>query len=429
MQAVTEPEQPLQSQPAGLTEHERRARLKRMTRWATGMLIGMLGVYILTRIYHAAGAWVGYVQAFAEAAMVGALADWFAVTALFRHPLGLKIPHTAIVPRKKDRIGDSLGRFVLTNFLNHETLASKLQQQDFVGQGVDWLLEPAHRDRVAAQLTAAIPKLVGYVDDRVVQELLRENLEQQLKDVEVAPLAHRVLTTLTAEDRHQDLLNEVIRIAGLALVENKAALQERVRKESPWYIPKFVDNSLAERILERTEAMLRELKREPDHPLRQKFSETLSNFIQELEHSPVFKRQMEAAKKELLATPAVGEHLDELWLKLKARILEDTESDDSALRARLSELLHGFAQRVLADDDLHEELNAWLRGQLLDLAEGQRDSVSQLIANTVKQWDRETVIEKLEIQVGRDLQFIRINGTLVGGLVGLTLHTLEALVG
>lgn len=411
------------------TEAERRIRLQRITAWATALLVAMGVVYVLARIYAGFGTWVGFVQAFAEAAVVGALADWFAVTALFRYPLGLKIPHTAIIPRKKDRIGDSLGRFVNTNFLNRPTLAEKLEKQDFVGMGVDWLLHQGNRDRLAVQLTNSIPKLVGYIDDRTAQQLLRENLEKQLRDVEVAPLAHTLLASLMAGERHQELLNEVIRIASLALVENKAALRDRVHQESPWYIPKFVDNSLAERIVERTEAMLRELKREPDHPLRLQFSKTLAAFIDDLEHSPTFKRQMEAAKHDLLNAPSVGQHLDELWLRLKNALLADVERENSDLRRRVAELLHALAQRLLTDDVLHAELNTWLREQLLDLAEQQRPAVSNLIANTVKQWDRETVIDKLEIQVGRDLQYIRINGTLVGGLVGLTLHTIEVLVG
>lgn len=415
--------------PVALTEEQRRARLRYMGRWATGLLIAMGGVYVLTRVFADLGPWVGYVRAFAEAAMVGALADWFATTALFRHPLGLPIPHTAIVPRKKDRIGDSLGRFVLTNFLSRATLSQKLEGYDFASKGVAWLLEERNRQLLAHQTTQSIPRLLAMVDDEAAQRLIRQNLERQLQGLEISPIAHSLLGTLTQGEAQQELLTEVVRIASTALVENKEALRERLRKETPWYVPRFVDNNLAERIVERTEAMLRELNREPDHPVRLQFAKALAQFVDELKQSPSFAERLEQIKTDLLTSPSVSVHLDSVWATLKANVLEDAASDNSAIRGQLLELLQALAERVVADARLHAEVNAWVRNQVLDLAESQRQHVAALIATTVKAWDRETVIDKLELQVGRDLQFIRINGTLVGGLVGLLLHLLDGVLG
>jgi uncharacterized membrane-anchored protein YjiN (DUF445 family) len=413
---------PLANEPA------MRRDLARMKQIATALLLGMVCLFAVALYLERDFAWAGFLRAFAEAAMVGALADWFAVTALFRHPMGVPIPHTAIIRRNKDRIGASLGNFVENNFLTPEVIASKLETMDIPHRVADWLAQPENAGEIAQRITAVIPEFLNALRHDDVQRFLEENIAARVRALEVAPLAGNLLSALTTNNRHQFLLDEGLKLAERILNDNKDFIRRKIEEETPWYVPKFVDNRIYDLIITKAEQTLREVNLDNDHELRQKFNVATQDFILNLRHSDDYKQKVESLKEDLLENPVVRQYFSSLWGDVKYRIITDAERPDSNIRQQINTSLQSLSNALLNDETVRNRVNTWLQQVLLSIIINRKSEITAIISDTVKKWDADTMSDRVELYIGRDLQFIRINGTLVGGLVGLIIHSIALLV-
>ncbi|MEN9507579.1 MAG: hypothetical protein RLZZ621_142 [Gemmatimonadota bacterium] len=401
-----------------------------MKRVASAMLVGAVGVFVVAQLLIDQYPWLGYVRAFAEAALVGGIADWFAVTALFRHPLGLPIPHTAIIPARKDRIGTALGNFVQRNFLTREVVATKLSAMRLGERAAEWLIRPENSRRMARAAAHGLHGAANVLRDEDVQTLVDRGIVERLRRLQAAPLVAKLFELLTAGGRHQALLDDALRLAARFIDENDEMIRDRIRKESPWWVPGAVEERLGDRIVRGVENTLHAVAADPDHPLRLRYDAAVERFVGNLRENPETMARAEQIKLELLAHPGVAEFSREVWGDIKTRlgVYADRLADETEREPdQLERWLTGFGRKVLEDPVLAAKVNGWLVELVTQAVEQAREEVAALIATTVAAWDADATSRKIELQIGRDLQFIRINGTLVGGLVGLALYTISQL--
>ena len=398
-----------------------------MKRVATGLLVLALLVFLVARVFEPAYPWLGFVRATAEASLVGGLADWFAVTALFRRPLGLPIPHTAIIPTQKDRIGRVLGSFVEKHFLSREVLSAKLSGLHVSERAARWVARPENSVRVAAQVAAAVAKTVEALPPGEVTELIRRGALARLQAVRVAPILGNVLSVVAADDRHQDLLDEAIELVARAIAENREVLRASFREGSPWWLPDVVDEALYQRIMAALDAVLLDVRADPAHPLRRRFDAATRDFIERLKHSPDVIARAEALKRDVLDDALMDALSTALWERVRQAAARHGMEPDRASLEPLERGLVTLGESLLANQSLLAELDGFLAAQLSAMLEDHRQEVGELIADTVRTWPPEMAAERLELAVGRDLQFIRLNGTLVGGLAGLVIYTVSFL--
>ncbi|WP_225785214.1 DUF445 domain-containing protein [Xenophilus sp. Marseille-Q4582] len=403
-----------------------------MKRLALALLAGaalLYGLAVWGGQAHPHAAW-GWLAAGAEAAMVGAIADWFAVVALFRHPLGLPIPHTAILPTRKARLGRNLADFICDNFLATPQVLAKLRSYGAAGRIARWLAQPEHTQQLGTHAVALVRLALNAFDDTRVRDFVARAAGAGLQRIDVAPLAGQVLGALTAEGRHQALLDEVLR--QLADLLDDEALQDRLTDAIAREVKALrylgldqVAAKLATRkIVAAVAHTLGETAAQPDHPLRQRFDAFTGRFVERLQHDPAFVARGERWRDELLAHPALADYLQGLWGRVRAWLDADLAREDSALRQRVALLAAELGRRLEAD----EAMRRWLDEQLLAAApaliDRWREDGRRYIEERVAAWDTDAMVREVERNIGRDLQFIRINGTLVGGLVGLAIHGL-----
>jgi uncharacterized membrane-anchored protein YjiN (DUF445 family) len=404
----------------------KRVRLVKMKRVATLMLVGVALLFVVTRWLESQYPWVGFVRAFAEAAMVGGIADWFAVTALFRHPLGIPIPHTAIVASRKDRIGTALGNFVQRNFLTREVVTGKIAAMKLGDRAAQWLAQPENSRRLARHAAHGLSGAVGVMRDEDVQEMVDRGVVSRLRRMQTAPLMARLFELMTTGGRHQALLDDALRLAAKFLYENEAMIREKVKAESPWWVPGAVDSRVGDKIVSGVEKTLVAVAADPDHPLRQRYDEAVDRFVVSLRENPETIARFEQIKLDVLAHPGVADFSREVWGDVKEKIANYAErlADDAAQEPdQLEQWLAGLGQKVLEDPVLSAKVNGWIVEIVSYSVEQAREEVAKLISATVAAWDADATSRKIELQIGRDLQFIRINGTIVGGLVGLILYS------
>lgn len=406
----------------------KQARLVRMKRFALLLLLCAAVIFVITLVLERSYSWIwlGYVRAAAEASVVGGVADWFAVTALFRHPLGIPIPHTAIVPARKDRIGRALGNFVQQNFLDRTVVAYKLSSLRLGDRAAQWLSEPDNARSVTRVAAHALTSAANVLKDEDVQSFLERTAADRLRGVQVAPLLGRALRLLTADGRHQELLDEALRLAARATEANDSLIREKVQEQSPWWIPNAVDKRISDRLVTGIGRTLAEVSADPDHPLRHKFDEAVKNFIERLRSSPETIAHAEAWKQELLADAAMRDFLGTIWADIKRKLKEyaaRTEQEQFE-GGRLEIAIATLAHNALQDPILSEKMNSWIDQAVLAAVDASRSEIAQLISGTVSAWDPQETSRRIELQIGRDLQFVRINGTIVGGLVGLVLYAI-----
>ena len=372
--------------------------------------------------------WIGLVRATAEAAMVGGVADWFAVTALFRHPMGIPIPHTAIVAQRKDRIGRSLGNFVGNNFLAREVIARQLAGMKLGERAARWLAEPHHQRRVARAIAGGVARAVEAVPDDDLQSSVQGAVVAQLRKVHVAPLLADLLALATTDDRHQEFLDRIVTLVNRIVEENKELIRIRIAEESPWWVPGAVDDKLYQKIVSGIERTLAEIAADDAHPLRAQFDKTLRDFVEKLHTSPETIARAEAMKERLLEHPAVGE-LSGALLATGRTALAKYAGPGAPTPEPLERALGAVAERALGNEALLRDVDESVERLVLGVVDQYRPEVAELIARTVEGWDATAASAKIEVQIGRDLQFIRINGTLVGALVGLLLYLVTVLIG
>jgi len=424
-----------------MTEDPRRAQLRRMKAIALCMLLAMLAGFALSHAMGNQGAWA-WVSAFCEAATVGALADWFAVVALFRHPLGLPIPHTAIIPRSKARIADSLAAFVRDHFLEPQTLLARLEVFDPAAKLGQWLSQPEQSRRLAQMARGWALQALDLLDERAVRESIQRFVVARLQAWDAAATAGEVMGLLTADGRHQALLDEALKrlsryLDGEAVKQRASALLvKHARREWPrlvgtvnWIKPvEGIADDLAERIARAVLDELNEILSQPKHPIRRDYERWLRGYIQRLREDPALAARVDGIKRNLIDHPSVQEYVRGLWDQIHAALRRDLERGDGVLAGHLERSLGGLGQALGRDEALREAINQHVLGGAEKLAQRLRGGVTDYIAQTVKAWDERHLVEQLELSVGRDLQYIRFNGTLVGGLIGLLLHAVIVLL-
>ncbi|HEX6069637.1 MAG TPA: DUF445 domain-containing protein [Longimicrobiaceae bacterium] len=409
-------------------ETEKQRQLDRMRRIATGLLGFAAIVFVVARLLEERYPWVGFVRATAEAAMVGAIADWFAVTALFRYPLGIKIPHTAIVPNRKDRIGGSLGRFVERNFLSRDVLSSKVASMRVGERLAEWLQRPESAHRLAGHATSALAVMIQALPDEEMEGLIERELGKRIEETEATPLLANALSLVLSGTRRQELLDGTLGLLERLIEDNKDHLRERIEREIPWWIPAPIDDKIYRKIVNGTESALHEVRLDHDHPIRHRFDELVDVSVEKLKSSPDLISRGEALKEEFLRSNAVESFSHRLWKELKGSLLPAEAGGRADLAPPIERAIVRFGETLSEDEALLQKVNGWAEQAVTSVAEEYRHEVAHLISTTVEQWDPEDTSRKIELQVGRDLQFIRINGTLVGGLVGLIIHTLSLLL-
>jgi uncharacterized membrane-anchored protein YjiN (DUF445 family) len=403
-------------------------QLTRMKRRATGLLVVMGVVFVAAWSLEPGHPWLGYLRATAEAGLVGGVADWFAITALFRHPLNIPIPHTAIIPQRKDRIGRSLGNFVQNNFLSPDVLGAKLRAAGLSRRAAEWLREPEHARIVVRQAAGALRSATAVVRDDDVHALLERSVIEPLKRRPIAPVLADGLALLTVNDRHQQLLDRLVHGLTRLVAENEGLIRQRVREESPWWVPGFVDDRVHERVVDGIGRTLFEVSADSNHPLRRQLDDLLVSWIEQLRESPEAIARAEQIKQQVLDHPTSEQLTESLWREVKKVLDRQVDAAEQGAPGGLERGLTALAQAVTEDEALLAKLDDWIIGAVLRIVEQHRHEVGQLIAHTVSVWDPDETSKRIELQVGRDLQFIRINGTLVGGMVGLILYTVTHLL-
>ena len=407
--------------PAARADAARRRDLARMRALATGLLILMTAVFVATRFAPREWAWVGYVGAFAEAAMVGACADWFAVTALFRRPLGLPIPHTAIIPRNKDSIGRALGDFIANNFLTAGVLDARLRRLELGRRLADWLAASGRAEGLAARLAGMLPDVFGSEEE--LKGLVAETVLRAARTRPVAPLASRLLSWLWREPAIQRLVGRAIeRVADFG-DEHEAYIRSRIEGETWAWMPKWLDRILAEKFTRDLLRAVGEL-REPDHPWRRDLDAAVEGFIARLAEDPDWAERGEALRERLLADPTLAGRLDGVWREFAQGLAADPATRGDLVQGAILRGLRGLSAWLADEPGACERLDRWLRVAAERLLSSRRQAIGGFVAQVVAGWDAPQVADRLELQVGRDLQYIRINGALVGGLVGLVIHIL-----
>src|SRR5690348_5988273 len=396
---------------------------------ATGLLVLMAIVFAIARALEHQYPPLSYVKSFAEAAMVGGLADWFAVTALFRHPLGLPIPHTAIIPRNKDRIGDALANFLKENFLVPKVVARRMQRLDIAGAAGRFLQTPAGEGtRIRAGASRLIADIFESLDDERLGGIVKGAISSRLRTMEISPLVGHALASAINEDRHVPMLEAAIRWTARALDANEQLIREMVRKKANWVLKLAgLDAKLADAIIDGLRKLTAEMSTDPAHPVRIKIEEALAQLANDLQTRPETRERVEAMKEQLLDNKSVSLWLDTLWQKGREAVIRAARNPDAVMAGKLGEVMKSMGTTLEKDPRIRGAINRFARRAVVGMAASYGGSIVKLVSETVRGWDARTVTARLEAAVGRDLQYIRINGTIVGGLVGLILHMVDKL--
>ncbi|MEU6342307.1 DUF445 domain-containing protein [Streptomyces sp. NPDC046977] len=405
----------------------RRRGVRRMKVIATGLLLAATVVYGLAKWAESAGAgaWSGYVAAAAEAGMVGALADWFAVTALFRRPLGLPIPHTAIIPTKKDALGRTLGDFVGENFLSETVVRTRLRKVGIAHRLGTWLEDPEHAERVTEQGAAALRGALTVLRDSDVQAVVGEAITRRADAQEIAPGIGKMLERIVADGGHRRMVDLVCVRAHDWLTEHGDSVMNAVQGGAPGWTPRFVDRKVGERIYKELVRFTAEMRDMPEHPARGALDTFLADFATELQSDPDTRRRVERLKKDLIERHEVQDLIESAWGSVRGMIVAAAEDERSELRMRARASLLSLGARMTEDPRLTAKIDGWLEDAATYVVTTYRDEITALITDTIAGWDPEQTTRKIEANVGRDLQFIRINGTVVGALAGLAIYTVS----
>lgn len=415
--------------PASDSEAQAKLAALRLTKLVAAAALALcVAVFVAAKSLEGRHPWLGFVAAFAEAATIGGLADWYAVVALFRRPLGLPIPHTAIIPENQGRIADNLGRFIEVNFLAPGPVREKLEEVDFAALVADWLADRSRAEGLSRFVARLVPQALAAVGQSGLRDFVAARMLEQLDKVEVAPLAADLLTAFTDDRRHQKLFDQLIRVLGRFLKDEKAleALRGKIRDELPTLFTLFrADAYLLKKIVASAAALLEEAEADPQHPLRAEFDRFVVGFIDGLKTSKAYARRAEQLKRGLLERPEIRGLVRELWESLVRFVGQDAAEPRSALRGALADLFMEAGRQLSRDAQIRADMNRGFVVALSAFVESQKSGVSRFIADQVKRWDLAQLTRLIELNIGRDLQYIRFNGMLVGGLAGLALYCLE----
>jgi uncharacterized membrane-anchored protein YjiN (DUF445 family) len=404
----------------------RRAKLVALT-----FLIVAAVVFVAARIAtkNGAGSWAGYVGATAEAAMIGALADWFAVTALFRHPLGIPIPHTAIVPRRKNQIGAALGEFVQHNFMAPDALANRVREARPSRLLVDWLARPGHDDRVAEQVCRAMSAAVEVIAADEMTDHLEHALVDAVRSVNAGPVLADVVTAALADGRRAEVIDSILGVVLRVLEVNRLSLRVGFAERSPWWVPGSVDERVFERLYSGILEMLGEVRTNPVHDVRVELERNIDMFLARLRTDPKMAEQLAEIRDEAIGDPRLRSWLSSAWNDVSASVIRQGDDPASRLRTSLAAIVRRGTKTLQDDVALATRVDQWTVSLTRSLVQEHGHEMARIISSTVERWDADETSRRIELQIGRDLQFIRINGTIVGGLVGLIIYGIGQLIG
>ncbi|AZO46666.1 MAG: DUF445 family protein [Mesorhizobium sp.] len=396
---------------------------------ATALALCVL-VFGLAKSLEGTYPWLGFVAAFAEAATIGGLADWYAVVALFRRPLGLPIPHTAIIPENQERIADNLGRFIEVNFLAPEPVREKLAEVDFSALVADWLADAERAAGLSRFVARLVPQTLAAVEQSGLRGFVTSRMLDEVEKVPLAPLAAELLSTLTDDRRHQKLFDEFTRVIGRFLNDEEAlsAMREKIREELPSLFNLFrADAYLLKKIVASAGTLLEEVRTDPDHPMRAEFDRFAKTFIERLRTSKQYARRAEQLKRDFLARPEMKALAGDMWESLRQFIEQDARAENSLIRAHLANMFVEVGRHLASDARIRADMNQGFVVALSSFVESQKSGVSKFIADQVKRWDLGQLTRLIEMNIGKDLQYIRFNGMVIGGLAGIVLYTAERL--
>ncbi|WP_461188888.1 DUF445 domain-containing protein [Arthrobacter sp. Z4-13] len=407
---------------------EKAAALRKMKLVALGLLIAMAVIFVFAFALQKEYPWLQYVRAAAEGGMVGALADWFAVTALFKYPMGIKIPHTAIIPRRKDQIGASLGEFVETNFLSEQVVQDKLASVNIARRAGEWLATPAGAERVAKEGAAVIRGAFKVLNDDDVQAVIEGMVRKHLLTPPWGPPVGRMAERIFHDGHHHKLVDLLVDRAADWVDDNHDTVTHLVSDRSPTWVPQFVDGLVGDKVYVEILKFVRAVQANPNHEVRQSIDKYLNDLAQDLQHDPAMIARAEDIKAQVLGDPEVQELASRTWGTVKNALLGAVDDPDSDLTIKFKAAVRDFGSRLVNDPELAGKVNAWIGDAAGYLVRTYRSDIAGVITDTVARWDAEETSQKIELQVGKDLQFIRINGTVVGSLAGLTIFTVAHLI-
>ena len=415
--------------PGGITDEQRRVTLRRYKAWVTSLLVVAAVIFLSCSWWMnqpgGAPIWVGYLRAAAEAGMVGGLADWFAVTAIFRHPLGIPIPHTALVRRNKDQIGGQLSGFVNDNFLNEHTIVEKISQADLPRVIGRWLVQPDHAQRVSAEAGEFIAKALRSVDPQEATGIIMTHIMPRLARPEWGPPAGRVLEAYIADGKAEPVVDDIIDWAYRKLLTQRETVVRLVDERMPVWAPRFARHFTGNKVYDQAVEWLGEVRDEPDHELRQAVARGLAQFAQDLQYDPSVIARVEAVKSDILAADAMLELPAVMWAQGSAALLEQAEDSHSALRQAIASKASDYGHTILTDEDTRAALDRTIIRAATWTARNYATKFTDIISETISRWDAREVSEKIELMVGKDLQYIRVNGTVIGALVGTVIYAVN----
>jgi uncharacterized membrane-anchored protein YjiN (DUF445 family) len=393
---------------------------------ATALVAVCVLVYAAAKALERRHPGLAYVAAFAEAAIIGGLADWFAVAALFRHPFGLKLPHTAIIPTNRTRIAEALGDFIARHFLIGPRVGEKVFELDPAASAGRWLAEPRNRSAITGHAARIVPDALAAIDQDRLRGEIERGVLQRLATVDLGKVIGTSLEVMTRDRRHHALLDDILQRLEARLADPGAidAIREQIRSELPTVFRFFLaDAYLLQRLVRASHGLLTDVRGDPLHPLRSEFDGLIAEFIANVRSSPDHRDKVESLKRELLARAELREILSEVWDRLVASLRADVAREHGIIRSGLDTFLADMSERLQHDRRLQVRLNRWLAGAAAALTERYRQEIAGFVAAQVKAWDAQHAVRTIELSIGKDLQYIRINGTLVGGLLGLVIFT------
>jgi uncharacterized membrane-anchored protein YjiN (DUF445 family) len=410
-----------------MNDEAKRKQLRKYKAFATGLFLLMAVLFVVTTILqkHNSSHWIGYVRAFSEAAMVGALADWFAVTALFRHPLGLPIPHTNLIESSKQQLGDNLGGFVVSNFLSPQNIRpyiQKLKISNFVGE---WLGKEKNQEVLIKNLSDIVLDILNKLDDATVSLFISKKVTEMTDDIKLNSIVGNGIHYILEKNDHQRIITSLSSQIKTYITENDEMIKSRVRKGSYSFIPAFVDHKIADKIASGLADFFREIEEDPEHELRNLITGKIYEFSTDLKEDPKWDQEFKNIKNDLLKADKLNEYSNDIWISIKRTLMEELQQDDSSLKKYLSKNLDEFSQNLKTNEGLQDKIDNWVRVTAYKYILRNTHQFGNLISSTVGNWQGKELSEKLELEVGKDLQFIRVNGTLVGGLVGLIIYTIS----
>ncbi|AZA87298.1 DUF445 domain-containing protein [Chryseobacterium shandongense] len=409
-----------------MNDEAKRKQLRKYKAFATGLFLLMAALFIGTTLLQKTvdSHWVGYVRAFSEAAMVGALADWFAVTALFRHPLGLPIPHTNLIENSKQKLGDNLGSFVVSNFLSPQNIRPYMMRLKISGYVGEWLGKEKNQDILIKNLSEIVLDILHKLDDTAVSQFISKKVQEMTDDIKLNKIVGNGISYIIEKNDHQRIVTNLSSQIKNYILDNDEMIKERVKKGSYTFIPAFVDNKIADKIATGLSDFFREIEEDLQHEIRGLITQKIQEFSVDLKEDPKWDEEFKNIKNDLLKGDKLNEYSNDIWLSIKNTLIYELQQEESSLKKYLSKNLTEFSENLKTDESLQNKIDNWIRVTAYKYILRNTHQFGSLISSTVGNWQGKELSEKLELEVGKDLQFIRVNGTLVGGLVGLIIYTI-----